>query len=71
MFRLRGGQVADNPDGWGIAWRENGAFRLSKEPIPAHQSALFAQLSGSTCSNLIIAHVRKATFPLIKDMNNT
>jgi glutamine amidotransferase len=69
--RLRGGHDADNPDGWGIARRENGTFHLSKEPIPAHQSALFAQLSGSTCSNLIIAHVRKATFPLIKDMSNT
>jgi predicted glutamine amidotransferase len=70
-FRLRGGHDADNPDGWGIAWRENGTFHLSKEPIPAYQSALFAQLSGSTCSNLIIAHVRKATLPLIKDMSNT
>ena len=70
-FRLRGGDIADNPDGWGLASWESGAFRLSKEPVPAHQSALFAQLSGSTCSNLIIAHVRKATLPLIKDMSNT
>ena len=70
-FRLHGGEVADNPDGWGLAWRENGAFRLSKEPTPAHQSALFAQLCGATNSNLMIAHVRKATFPTIRNMGNT
>ena len=70
-FRLHGGKVADNPDGWGLASWERGAFRLSKETIPAHQSALFAQLSGSTRSNLIIAHVRKASFPPVIDMSNT
>jgi predicted glutamine amidotransferase len=70
-FRLRGGRDADNPDGWGLAWQENGMFRLVKEPTPAHQSTLFAQLSGSTHSNLIIAHVRKASFPPDIDMSNT
>ena len=70
-FRLRGGQEADNPDGWGLAWQENGTFRLVKEPIPAHQSKLFAQLSGNTHSDLIIAHVRKASFPPDIDMSNT
>jgi len=70
-FRLRGGQTADNPDGWGLAWWENGTFHLSKEPIPAHQSALFAQLCGTARSNLIIAHVRKAKFPPTKSMSNT
>ncbi len=70
-FRLHGGEVADNPDGWGLASWERDAFQLSKEPIPAHQSALFAQLSGTTCSNLIIAHVRKASFPTIRNMGNT
>jgi len=70
-FRLRGGQGADNPDGWGLAWQENGTFRLAKEPTPAHQSTLFAQLSGSTHSNLIIAHVRKASFPPEINMGNT
>jgi predicted glutamine amidotransferase len=70
-FRLRGGEAADNPDGWGLAWQENGTFRLAKEPTPAHQSTLFAQLSGSTHSNLIIAHVRKASFPPVINMRNT
>lgn len=70
-FRLHGGEVADNPDGWGMAWRESGTFRLSKEPVPAHQSALFAQLCDTTNSSLMIAHVRKATFPTIRNMGNT
>ncbi|MFA5826070.1 MAG: class II glutamine amidotransferase, partial [Gallionellaceae bacterium] len=70
-FRLHGGEVADNPDGWGIASWENGTFHLAKEPIPAHQSALFAQLGESTHSSLFIAHVRKASFPPIIDMCNT
>ncbi len=70
-FRLHGGEMADNPDGWGLASWECNAFMLSKEPIPAHRSALFAQLSESTRSNLIIAHVRKASFPTIRNMGNT
>lgn len=70
-FRLHGGVVADNPDGWGIASWESGAFQLYKEPIPAHQSELFAQLGESTQSSLFIAHVRKASFPPVIDMSNT
>lgn len=70
-FRLHGGEIADNPDGWGMAWQENATFRLSKEPIPAHQSALFTQLCGTTNSSLMIAHVRKASFPTIRNMGNT
>jgi glutamine amidotransferase len=70
-FRLRGGQAADNPDGWGIAWQESGTFRLAKEPTPAHLSDLFAQLCSTTRSSLLIAHVRKASFPPVIDMSNT
>jgi glutamine amidotransferase len=70
-FRLRGGLAADNPDGWGLAWWENGVFRLAKEPLPAHESAPFARLCETTRSNLIVAHVRKARFPPINTMDNT
>ena len=70
-FRLHGGEVADNPDGWGIASWESGAFHLFKEPTPAHQSELFAQLGKSTHSSLFIAHVRKASFPPVIDVSNT
>ena len=70
-FRLRGGLAADNPDGWGLAWWEGGAFHLAKEPLPAYRSALFEGLSETTSSNLIIAHVRKAKFPPVNTLNNT
>jgi glutamine amidotransferase len=70
-FRLRGGSKADNPDGWGIAWLTNGVFSLVKEPNPAHRSALFEQLCDTTRSNLVIAHVRKASYPTVIDMSNT
>ncbi|MBZ0105978.1 MAG: class II glutamine amidotransferase [Sulfuricella denitrificans] len=70
-LRLRGGREADNPDGWGIAWLADGAFRLVKEPLPAHESARFEQLAGTTRSSLIIAHVRKARHPPINTLANT
>lgn len=70
-FRLRGGLQADNPDGWGLAWWEDGAFRLAKEPLPAHRSTLFEDLSTRTSSSLIVAHVRKANFPPVNTLNNT
>ncbi|MFA7399562.1 MAG: class II glutamine amidotransferase [Sideroxydans sp.] len=70
-FRLHGGRLADNPDGWGMAWQDGNTFHLAKEPIPAHQSELFARLCGTTNSSLMIAHVRKASFPPVINMNNT
>lgn len=70
-FRLRGGLTADNPDGWGLASWENGAFHLAKEPAPAHQSRLFERLCETSRSNLIIAHVRKAKYPPVNTLNNT
>lgn len=70
-FRLRGGSRADNPDGWGIAWLTNGVFSLIKEPNPAHRSTLFEQLCVTTRSDMVIAHVRKASYPTVIDMSNT
>lgn len=70
-FRLRGGSKADNPDGWGIAWLTNGVFSLIKEPDPAHRSTLFEHLCITTRSDLVIAHVRKASYPTVIDMSNT
>lgn len=70
-FRMRGGSKTDNPDGWGIAWLTNGVFSLVKEPNPAHRSTLFEQLCDTTRSNLVIAHVRKASYPTVIDMSNT
>ncbi len=70
-FRLRGGLVADNPDGWGLAWREKGNFQLAKAPEPAFRSTLFEDLGEKLNSSLVIAHVRKANFPPINTLNNT
>jgi glutamine amidotransferase len=70
-FRLRGGLVADNPDGWGLAWREKGGFQLAKEPRPAFSSTLFEDLGATLHASLVIAHVRKANFPPVNTLNNT
>lgn len=71
QFRLRGGLAADSPDGWGLAWWENGGFHLTKEPQPAYRSTRFKTLCETTRSILVIAHVRKARFPPINTLNNT
>jgi glutamine amidotransferase len=70
-FRQRGGGTADNRDGWGIAFRAGGGFRLLKEPVPAVQSAGFGALCESLRSDLIVAHVRKARHPPISTLVNT
>jgi len=71
LFGKRGGETAENPDGWGLAYRENGRFVLRKEPEAAARSQLFSQLAEAVRSNLIIAHVRKANPPTARTMANT
>jgi glutamine amidotransferase len=70
-FRTRGGLAADNPDGWGLAYWDDGVPRLIKEPQSAAHSRLFAELCERVRSSLIIAHVRKARHPPIATMTNT
>ena len=70
-FRSRGGVAADNPDGWGLAYRDQRGVHVFKEPIPAARSALFAQLCATVRSDLVVAHVRKARYPPINTMTNT
>jgi predicted glutamine amidotransferase len=70
-FGQRGGFTADNPDGWGIAWREAGDFLIAKAPFPAHSSEQFGRLRDTLTSDLIVAHVRKAKYPPINTLNNT
>ncbi|MGB7543702.1 MAG: class II glutamine amidotransferase [Burkholderiales bacterium] len=71
LFGKRGGETAENPDGWGLAHRESGRFVLQKEPDAAAGSPLFAQLAETVRSNLVIAHVRKANPPTGRTMANT
>jgi glutamine amidotransferase len=70
-FRARGGETADNPDGWGVAWRVGDAFLLEREPLPGCDSAQFEHVIDTLRSDLIVAHVRKARFPPINTLNNT
>ncbi|MHB8668008.1 MAG: class II glutamine amidotransferase [Burkholderiales bacterium] len=70
-FGGRGGGTADNPDGWGLASLEHGAFQLTKEPLPAAHSARFMELCRQTHSSLILGHVRKANPPTARVLANT
>lgn len=70
-FRARGGATADNPDGWGVAWRDVGAFQLEREPLPGSTSARFTSVIDSLHSDLIVAHVRKARWPPVNTLGNT
>ena len=70
-FRGRGGDTADNPDGWGIAWRAGGTWQLHKAPEPAWQSPRFAAIAQQVTSDLLIAHVRKANPPSPFTLQNT
>lgn len=70
-FGARGGDTADNPDGWGLATLKDGEFRLTKEPVAAARSARFQELCVQTRSSLILGHVRKANPPTAKTLDNT
>ncbi|OFZ68506.1 MAG: hypothetical protein A2Z01_05015 [Betaproteobacteria bacterium RBG_16_58_11] len=68
---MRGGETADNPDGWGLAYLEGDAFAIHKAPEAAARSASFAKLAQQIHSRLIIAHVRKANPPTAHTLENT
>jgi len=70
-FGARGGDTADNPDGWGLATLEGDAFQLTKEPRPAAHSPRFQELCQQTRSSLILGHVRKANPPTARVLANT
>ena len=70
-FGERGGDVADNLDGWGLATLQDGVFSTAKEPHAAAQSAHFQGLCGQTFSALIVGHVRKANPPTARVLANT
>jgi hypothetical protein len=70
-FRERGGDVADNPDGWGLATLQDGVFSIAKEPHAAAQSAHFQGLCEQTFSPLIVGHARIANPPTARVLANT
>jgi predicted glutamine amidotransferase len=70
-FRARGGADADNPDGWGLAYRENGRWQLHKAAEAAANSEHYLRLTQGIHSGLLIAHVRKANPPSAHTPLNT
>lgn len=70
-FRARGGATADNPDGWGVVWRDMGILHQEREPLPGCSSARFSSVIDSLRSDLIVAHVRKARWPPVNTLGNT
>jgi glutamine amidotransferase len=70
-FRRHGGETADNPDGWGMAFLHDGRFTLHKEPLPGASSRAFLELAASVQTDLLIAHVRNARLPRINSPENT
>jgi len=70
-FRTHGGDSADNPDGWGMVWREDHDLRLEKEPQPGYSSVRFDHLVQTVESSLIVAHLRKARWPPVNTLDNT
>ncbi len=70
-FQERGGEAADNPDGWGLAYRRDDRFTLHKEPLAAAHSRHFRELAASIHTDLLIGHVRKARLPRVNSLANT
>jgi len=75
-FRQRGGAEADNPDGWGLAYRDHSStqtnnFQIYKETICASDSRLLAWLANKVNTDLLIGHVRKARHPVTVNYVNT
>lgn len=50
-----------NPDGWGVAFYDNGLLQLVKEPRSSVESQLFDFAETSITSDTIISHVRRST----------
>ncbi|MGM0701012.1 MAG: class II glutamine amidotransferase [Pseudomonadota bacterium] len=66
LFRPRGGEVGPHADGWGLAFFEERAARLLKEPVPACNSRCLHFLQGyGLKSRTVIAHIRRANPPMI------
>lgn len=70
-FRLRGGQAANNPDGWGVAFWPGGEAVIEKSPEPGWSSSRLAALTARADSALVIAHVRRARHPPVPGFLNT
>jgi len=63
------GQRGLHPDGWGLLWRQGG-MRLEKRGRPAGEDPEFVQWASQIESDMVIAHIRKASNPsTVSDQN--
>lgn len=62
-FVQRGSREGGNPDGWGVAYFSDKDVTLLREPEPAANSPMVQFLTRhAPRSNLVISHIRRATF---------
>ena len=62
-FVMHGSHHAGNPDGWGVAYYEGVDAMLLREAEPAAESSMVQFLSKhAPRSDLIISHIRRATY---------
>ena len=62
-------QSKEHPDGWGLAWYENGAPRVVRSLTPAHGDGEFEKLSNYVRATTVLAHVRKASIGKVAPEN--
>ncbi len=64
-------QAVEHPQGWGFGWYEDGKARVVKKPVSAYQNPEFLQAADSIESNILIAHIRKASEGSKQTVENT
>lgn len=61
LLRPRGGELGPHADGWGVAFYEDRAARVFKEPVPAAESRCLKFIADYDFrSTMVIAHIRRA-----------
>jgi predicted glutamine amidotransferase len=69
-FARHGGETGPHVDGWGIAYYEGPDANLIRESTPAADSVLMSTLRGyKVASEIVIAHIRRASFGPVKLRN--
>lgn len=62
-------QAAEHPHGWGIGWFVGEDAYLIKSESAAHSSESFRRAADTLASNVLIAHVRRATVGSVNPLN--
>ncbi len=72
IFRKSDWELGDHVDGWGIAFYEGRSSRIFREELPAAQSRCLEFISHYDFkSEIVIAHIRKATQDIENCVANT